>query len=434
MKWLDRLLSKQSKIGRVVQFLGIGQPIWSPRDYANFAKEAYQRNIIAYRCISLIAEAAASVPWVVYKNDKELTDHPLLKVLRRPNPHRSGVEEFTALYSFHLISGNGWLERVTDSRGQPVELYAHRSDRMKIVPGDGGWPMAYLYQVSGRPPVRFDVDPITGQSDMLHVKAFNPLDDWYGMSPLEACGMAVDSHNEATRWNMSLLQNGARPSGALKTEELLSDDRFERLKAELSEQYQGAMRAGRPMLLEGKMEWVQMMLSAMDLDWAHGKEISAREIAMAFNVPEQLVGVPGQQTYNNFREARLALYEDAVLPLLDQYAQALTNWFQPIFGDSIRIGYDEDKIPALAPRREAVWERVSKADFLTIEEKREALGYSPVPEQGTILVSAGMIPLEMAVDPPQNMEEALPGEEENDSAQDQEASKRARLARLGYGS
>ena len=347
---------------------GLGEARWSPRDYENFAREAYQKNIIAYRCISLIAESAASVPWLVYKGDEEQETHPALKLLRRPNPMQSGAEVFTALYSSHLISGNGWLERVRDFQGQPKELYALRPDRMKIIPGITGWPSAYLYKVNNDQPVRFEVDPLTGQSDVLHCKTFNPTDDWYGQSPLEAAGMAVDSHNESTRWNMKVLQNGARPSGALQTEETLSDERFDRYKREIQEAYSGSINAGKPMLLEGKMQWVQMMMTAMDLDWARGKDVSAREIALAFNVPEQLV-IPGNSTYNNLREARLALFEDAVLPLLDQYSEALTNWLAPIYGDDVRIGYDEDRIPALAPRREALWDRVEKATFLTIEER-----------------------------------------------------------------
>jgi HK97 family phage portal protein len=381
----------------MIATFGLGRAVFPKRDFANFAKEAYQLNVIAYRCIELISSAAASVPWLLYRDEAEIDDHPLLMLLRRPAPMQSGKELWTALYAYDLLTGNGYLERVMVGSGQRVqELYAHRPDRMKVVPGPFGLPSAFEYHVNGqtRP---FAVDPASGKSSILHVKRFNPLDDWYGQSPLEAIGMSVDSHNEATKWNYAVLKNGARPSGAMEYQSTMDDTNFNRLKGEIDGMYSGQNR-GRPMLLQGGLKWVQMMLSQMEMDWHKGKQTSAAEIAVAYNVPEQLVGVPGQQTYNNYREARLALYEDAVLPLLDRYSEALTNWFQqvPEF-ESLRIGYDIDQIPALAPRREAMWDKVQNAGFLTIDEKRQALGYEPyLPSEdpgGVIFVSAANLPL-----------------------------------------
>lgn len=395
--FLQRWLKKESAVGGMIAAFSLGRAVFPKRDFANFAKEAYQLNVIAFRCIELISSSAASVPWLLYRDDKEITEHPLLTLLRRPNPMQSGKELWEAVYSYDLLTGNSYTERVMVGGGNRVhELHTHRPDRMKIIPGTFGLPSAFEYTVNAQKKP-FTVDPRNGRSDILHVKRFNPLDDWYGQSPLEAVGMSVDSHNEATKWNYSVLKNGARPSGALEYQSTLDDTNFTRLKGEIEGSYTGEQR-GRPMLLQGGLKWVQMMLSQMDMDWLKGKERSAAEIAVAYNVPEQLVGVPGQQTYNNYREARLALYEDAVLTMLDRYAEALTNWMQqvPEF-EGLRIDYDEDQIQALAPRREAMWEKVRTADFLTIDEKRQALGYEPYEpsdEPGAVIfVSAAEIPL-----------------------------------------
>jgi Phage portal protein len=91
-----------------------------------------------------------------------------------------------------------------------------------------------------------------------------------------------------------------------------------------------------------------------------------------------LVGVPGDATYANYREARLALWEDTILPLLDGVADRLNHWLAPRFGVGLRLAYDADSLSALAPRREAVWARVQGADFLTQDEKRAAVGYGPL--------------------------------------------------------
>lgn len=156
---------------------------------------------------------------------------------------------------------------------------------------------------------------------------------------------------------------------------MLAPEQYARLKQELEEQIEGAMNAGRPLLLEGGLDWRAMSLSPSDMDWRAGRDTVAREIALAFGVPAQLIGLPDSQTYANYKEARLAFYEDSVLPLAYGLRDALNNWLVPMFGDDLRLDYDLDAVSALSPRREALWERISKADFLTAEEKRQAVGY-----------------------------------------------------------
>lgn len=402
MNWFSNMFRKYSKTGAMVSAHLLGRAAFPARNFTTYAKEAYQLNIIAYRCIELISTSGASVPFILYDEtkDEEIKDkkHPILQLLRRPNPSQSGKEFFTAAYAYDLLTGNSYLERVTLDAGDIKELWSLRPDRMKVVPGPYGVPSRFEYTIGGREPVKFEVDPVDNQSDILHVKRFNPLDDWYGQSPLQAIGMSVDSHNEATRWNFSLLQNAARPSGALQYEGELDETEFTRVKKELEEGYSRG-KTGRPMLLEGGLTWVQMMLSQVDMDWLAGKERAASEIAIGYKVPEQLVGVKGQQTYNNYREARMALYEDAVLPLLDRYCECLTYWFKSVKGlENFCLKYDEDRIPALYPRREVMWEKVNAAKFITIDEKREALGYEVYDPKDSspgnmLFVSASELPL-----------------------------------------
>ena len=138
------------------------------------------------------------------------------------------------------------------------------------------------------------------------------------------------------------------------------------------------------MIFEGECEWREMGLSPKDLDFIAGKNLSAREIAQAFGVPPMLVGVPGDATFANYREARFHLWEDTIMPLLEFLVAELNLWLLPHFGENLCLGYDIDSIPALAPRREAAWNKISNADFLTLNEKRHAVGYSPI-EGGDVL-------------------------------------------------
>lgn len=366
----------------------------------SFYREGYQQNVIVYRCISLIAEAAASAPPIAYAGDRQLTSHPALDLLINPNPRQSGEDFRQAVFAYDLLAGESFQELV-GPRGMnrpPREVYAHRPDLMHaIIDKTTGevsqWQAKYQSRTLTLPP-----------EQVLHVKRFNPVDPYRGQSPLMPAARSADSHNEATTWNYRVLQNGAKPSGVLQqeaNEQPLTDDEYLRLKTELDEQFSGSQNAGRPLLLEGGLKWVQMMLTQSDIDWLKGKELSAREVALAFDVPEQLVGVPGQQTYNNYREARLALYEDAVLPLLDRYFGAWTQWARRAYNEpSLRLTYDVDQMPALSLRRERTWEKVQQADFLTVNEQREAVGYEPVEGGDVIFVGAGQLPLTFAATEP----------------------------------
>lgn len=375
---------KASRTGPLVALTLAGRAVWTPRDYASLAREGFERNAVAYRCVRMIAEAAASVPWLLYDGARELDEHPLLRLLENPNPHESGADLFESWYGHLQVAGNSYMELV-ELDGTPRELYALRPDRMKVVPGHSGWPEAYEYSVDGRS-VAFAYDPARGEAPILHMRLFHPTDDHYGMSPIEAAAFAVDIHNAAGTWNKALLDNAARPSGALvyrgaEGHANLSEDQFDRLKRELAENYQGAINAGRPLLLEGGLEWMAMALTPKDMDFTEAKRAAAREIALAFGVPPMLLGIPGDNTFSNYQEANRSFWRQTVLPLVSRTGRALTRWLGSRYGDGLRLGFDTDQIEALSAEREALWARVTKAGFLSDDEKRQAVGYGVVREE-----------------------------------------------------
>lgn len=371
------LEKKASRTGPLLAIQGTSQPVWSPRDYAALAREGFAKNPVVHRSVRLIAEAAASVPLLLYERDEELLDHPLLDLLARPNGQETGADFLESVFGYLLVSGNAYLENVAVD-GVVRELYCLRPDRVKVVPGPGGWPDAFDYTVGGRT-VRLSAQEEAGIAQIRHLKLFHPLNDHYGFAPVEAAQMALDIHNAAASWNKALLDNAARPSGALiygAGEAVnLTSDQFDRLKGELEDGYQGARNAGRPLLLEGGLDWKPMGLTPKDMDFIEAKNQAAREIALAFGVPPMLLGIPGDNTYANYQEAGRALWRGAVLPLVKRTASHLAAWLGPAFGDSLRLEPDLDAIEALSTEREALWRRVEAANFLTGDEKRAAVGY-----------------------------------------------------------
>lgn len=378
-------MTKASKTGRAIHLQTLGRPTWTPRDYAQLAKESYQMNAVSYRCVRLVAEAAAQMPFLVFEGETELTDHPFLKLMRRPNPFESRQELLIRLYSFLLLAGQSYVEPVMlDSEIR--ELFVLRPDRMKITVGPKGYPSSYIYTV-GQTEVKY---PITGgaeeQLPILHIKEFHPTDDNYGMSPVEAAAYSIDVHNQSNAFSKALLENGARPSGALVYSggeggtEALTDEQFTRLKAELEEKYMGPKNAGRPLLLDGGLDWKEMSLAPKDMEQTDAKQQSARDIALAFGVPPQLLGIPGDNTYTNYSQAVRALYRQTVIPLVTHVCGDFTNFFAPTYGDEFEVRTDLDKLEALADERNDLWKRVNDSKVLTVDEKREAIGYEEYKE------------------------------------------------------
>ena len=366
--------AKASATGKVVA-LASGRVAWSPRDVVSLTKNGFAGNPVGFRAVKMIAEAAAALPLVLQDRERRYDTHPVQALLSRPNALQGRAELMEAVFAQLLLTGNAYVEAVA-GEALPVEMHVLRSDRMSLVPGADGWPVAYDYTVNGRKH-RFAVG--SDASPICHIKSFHPQDDHYGFSPLQAAATAIDVHNAASRWSKGLLDNAARPSGAIvykgaDGQGSLSSDQYDRLLTEMETQHQGARNAGRPMLLEGGLDWKPMGFSPSDMEFQKTKEAAAREISIAFGIPPMMLGIPGDATYANYQEANRAFYRLTVLPLATRVYATLADWLSDFTDERLDIRPDLDQIPALAAEREAQWRRVGEVSFLTDAEKRALLG------------------------------------------------------------
>lgn len=345
---------------------------WTPRQYLPLVKEGYEKNVIVYRCITMIARGIAMVPWLLYEGDDELISHPLLNLIEKPSRTESRTSFLESLVTSFLLSGNAYVQIVQRTEGIPTQLKVLRPDRVRVV--------THADEVVGYDYTDDKGTTRLGEDQVFHLKSIHPLNDWYGFSPIEVAAMAIDQHNAVSSHNLALLQNGGRPSGVFIWKGNddgwgLTEEQKSSIRESITQMYAGQGNAGRIMMIEGDVEWKELGLSPKDLDFSEGKFVAAREIAQAFGVPPMLVGVPGDATYTNYKEARFHLWEDTILPLLERIQYAFTQFLGKQYGESLRFTYDMDVIPALAPRREATWRKLTEAPFLTDNEKRQALGY-----------------------------------------------------------
>lgn len=373
---------KYSGAGVAISAYTTGQPVWTERNYSSLAKEGYIENVIAYRAVREIAIGVGNIPWLLYEKDEEVIDHPLLDLLLRPNSTQAGVAFFEAFTSFYLLAGNAYIEAIeVGNRQAPItELWNLRPDRMKVIDGGKGMPGGYEYQVNGIKK-QWDADPLTGESLILHFKDFHPLNDWYGLSPIEAGAYSIDQHNAAGEHNAALLQNGARPCGAMVAKGGVNADEAKRVFQMLMDRYKSPQNAGTPMLLNGDFDWKEMSMTPKELDFNNSTLAAARNIALAFGVPPMILGIPGDNTYSNYQEARLALWEQTILPLFERLATTLNGWLAPRFGEGLILKGNYDRLPALEPKRETLYKRTVETydkGITTLNEAREQLDLDPI--------------------------------------------------------
>ena len=416
-RWLRNRGRKESAVARLI-YSGIGGTTsWTPHNYTAFAKETYMKNVVAFRCILKIAEAVASVPWEVFhklpENEVEPVDyHPITSLLERANPRDSFTYVEMSAIAYLLMSGNAFIERVTPATGPnravPKELYALRPDRMKIKTNDKQI-TGYTYTVGGESHT-FDVELVSGQCDLLHLRSFNPVNDVWGMAITEPTAREIDTSNEATNWGKKMLENEGRPGLVATVDPEVTDEQFDLMERLLREKHSGSANAGANLLLRGGAVTAYGW-SPKEMDFISSNQELARRIALGYGVPSQLLGIPGDSTYSNYQEARLAFWEETVFWYLNYLRGEYNNW---LFYDEpdVFMNYVLDDIPALSVKRDKMWERAQGADFLTINEKRDMVGREPVEGGDVVLIPATMIPIgEGEYAPPEEEEETRTREE-----------------------
>lgn len=363
---------------------------WSlMNSFGAYLAEGYELNPYVYRAVNYVANSIAGVPWVLIQTngeeELELTNHPLLSLLNRPNPQQGRAGFIAESVAYYLIEGNSYILRIgpDDLTRPPKELRTLRPDLVQLRQNMYGEPR-YQFTPNG---TNGDYNEF-GADQVLHLMTLNPRDPRKGLSPLRAASRSIDLSNKAKDWNASLLDNAGKPSGTLEIQGRLSDAEIERLKAQFADEHGGSRNAGKPVVLTGGMKFTPHGFGADELAWIEGQKLTANEIALVFGVPPVLLSQEVNAAQANYKEARLSFYLETVLPQLDYWQDELNNWLTPLFGDNLRLAYDADQIEALADIRQTqenqtamVWERLGVAytnGLITLNEARQAAGLAPI--------------------------------------------------------
>ena len=414
----------------VYRYLG-DNLISSSENDDTYINKGYRFNSSIYSIVNLISKTAANIPFQIYevKNENELKryksitsgsvtttslvnsniiqkkalanveDTELHELLNRPNPAQSFNAWIQEIIAFGALTGNRYIYGIAPDTGQNMgkykELYVLPSQVVEIHSGGLMKPVKeYTLEYNGtyRIPAEF----------ICHIKNFNPYYDGsgshlYGMSPLKAGLRSMDANNEALTTGVKYLQNQTARGMLISDEGDMTESQAKQLKDKFRSTYQGSNNAGDLIITPKKLSWVNFGLNASDLSLIEQYNASIKDLCNVYNVPVQLLNNTESSTYNNMKEAKKALYQNAVIPELIRIREELNRWLTPQYGDKLYIDFDFNSIPELQEETEKVVDQMSKSWWLTPNEKRIAMNYGVDEENikmNEYYVPANLIPME----------------------------------------
>lgn len=367
----------------------IGKNMWS-----QFV-DGFERNPYVFQCVNIRAGSVASVPPIIYDNaGNEIInpEHPLRKLLDRPNPRQSWAQFISQVETYLGINGNAFIYPVTTHFSGVRELWAFNSGEVTPVRTNNKFePVSSWILNFG------DSTKTVTPDKLIHIKLNNSSDKVFGVSPMYVARINVEMQNAAGIWNKNTLENGARPSLIMKYRGSLTKQQKRDLRAEVREKQQGPDNNANVMLVDDSLDVTPNGFTAVEMDFVEGMVMNSRAICVAYNVPSELVGDVANKTYANLAEARSQYAKSCVLPELELIYGELANYLLPWYDDVGRMTYDVAQVQDLAGDQTAMYNAITTCDFLTTNEKREIFGYDDVGSDGdVILTNMSRIPLNEA--------------------------------------
>lgn len=295
--------------------------------------------------------------------------HPALTVLQNVNPFQNGYELEQLETIDEQTCGNAYWHVVMDpALGIPMELWRMPPQWTEVIPDKKTFLRGYLYGHGREQKRTFGID------EVIHFKAPNPRDVFYGMGWFEGTWAALGLHDAKREMDTARADNYARPDWLLSIESG-SPEQTQRLQDHLNEQFRGTRNTGKPIVTNKKV-------TAQALNWDE-KEYGTptrliEEIAAGSGVPVAML-LSNDPNRANSEQSRLTWYRNTIKAYCQRAQEKLNERWIPLFGEgseNLMICYDhvcfEDRA-ALVKEHVALY-----AGGLTIaDEGREALGYAP---------------------------------------------------------
>lgn len=368
------------------------------------ALSLYDKSTAVSIPVNMVADAFASIAPVIKFKDEIVSDHPVLDLLNNPSPFYSRTLLFEMLGKDYLVTGESEIVALGGVNRPPLELQPISPRNISVNESTGGVNGSFI--VAGNTlagnylltRVRNRIRYLDGGlREIKQIRNYSTRNNSLlrGQSLLVSASKEALQHIKGGDHNISLLDNGGRVSLVFHFDADLNPDEFEETKTRVRAQYGGTQKAGMIGVTSGgKLSINEMGTNNKDMDFANLQSMAQRAVALQYKVPLPLLTTDAS-TFNNYKEARAALYLDAVLPLADRIFNGLTELLMPRYGldpNDYRISYDKTKIEALTA---IALEELKLRKEINIEsdnELRATIGRAPYKGGDAILKPANLVP------------------------------------------
>jgi len=395
-----KVLGLSEELGSFLKF-GAGGTAVTPTGAMNL----YNKSTAVSIPINYIAEAFASINPVLKDGNEIITDHPVLDLLQTPSSFYTQDLFFENLAKNYLITGEAEIIAVGNINRPPIELQPINPKNVTINEGPGGLAISMI--VSGETLVgAYNLEKRGRQSryirgnlsEIKQIRNYSTRDNSLirGQSALVSASAEVMQQINGNNHNVKLLEQGGRVSLVFNYDADFNIDDFEETKNRVREQFGGHANAGQIGVTSGGNLTIQELgKSNKDMDYLNLQVMAQKSIALQYKFPLPLLSTEAS-TFNNYKEAKAALYDDSVLPLADRIFGGLSDFLLPRYGldpSKIRLTYDMDQITALSARRNEELKLRKDLGIESVNELRGLIGKEPVDGGDSILAPATMVPI-----------------------------------------
>ena len=286
-----------SDLDRVLDSMYSGFPVWSG---ATVSQQAALTISTFWSCVAYISDDIATLPTLPYRrtfgkdgepNGKKIAyDHYLYPLLmQQVNPELSSWRFFQLMQCWLMIWGNAVAEIVENGRGQVMQLWPWRWDRVKVtrVGEQESGPLQYQYHLRNGQWTQ----PVPAYR-MLHLRGMG-IDGVTGMDPVDLQKQTLGLNLGITEHGARYYKQGAKMGGIVQgpAGTKLNDKSFERLQKTLHDQHEGSIQAWRTLILEDGFTWKEAADNMINAAFIPSLTMTAQDIARFYKMPLTKLGL-----------------------------------------------------------------------------------------------------------------------------------------------
>jgi HK97 family phage portal protein len=390
------------------RLFGFGVPLYDyEQNPTEYIKKGYQSNIFVYQCVEFITRKASVVPLKmrIKKGNgtfEEVASHPILDVLKRPNPFMGYSEWVQQAIGYKLLTGNSFIYAnpvgVGSKAKEIAELHVMPADQVAIITGQNWAEPIQAYILQWAPDRNLEFQP----SEVIHLKYPSYTyenGDYYGQSPLRAALKILEKSNQNIDSSKAAFANqgaaGIITDEAVEEAQAINEEQAQALQEGYERKFGGANNKGKVLVTVGKLRWQQIGLSPVDLNMLQDHNVSRRDICSVYHLSSNLFNDVEGTTFSNMKEARKAAWTDAIIPELNSIAQELTRVFAAAYKlPELELYYDYSGIDELQPDRAEMINWLNTAWWVKVNRKQEMMGEEADPTMDFYMIPQGLMPYE----------------------------------------